>query len=59
MTVYDNEPTPALWTAQEKALNDLRRQVREAAARRAAVEAVRGKRPTEIPNLFRNPAASR
>jgi hypothetical protein len=57
MTLYDDEPIPAIRIAQQAALEQTRRQVREAAERRAAVEAAKGKRPMEIPELFRNPAA--
>jgi hypothetical protein len=57
MTFYDDKPTSAIQIAQQAALEQTRRQVREAAERRAAVEAARGKRPMEIPELSRNPAA--
>jgi hypothetical protein len=59
MTLYDNEPPSKIRTAQQAALEDLRRQVRAAALRRVTVEALWGERPMAIPNLFRNPAATR
>jgi len=46
-----------LRAAQDAGIQAIRRQVREDAERRAAIDVLRGKRPFAIPEMFRNPAA--